>query len=89
VQDPADAIDYLSRRIKKGLPSGSGNAKLDLSNWTPLLKQLLRNPHRSGPLANALIAQLGNYMNAPAAANVRIADENAIQRAVGISVDGS
>jgi len=85
-QVPADAIDYLGGRLKKGtLPAmggGQGIERVDISQWMPLLKELARNPQRSGPLAAALVSQLSNFASSPAVGRVRVVDEPAIEKAV-------
>jgi hypothetical protein len=80
---PPDAIDFFSRRSKQGtLPPRGQTPEFDLGAWMPFLKELARNPNRSGPLATAIIQQLSNHGAQAAAGNVRVVDENALQKAI-------
>ncbi len=78
-----DAIDFAGKRRSQEIGATSpGQEPLDLSQWLPLLRQIAAHPQKSGPLGAALLQQLSNMTNTPAAGRVRVVDENAIQDAI-------
>ena len=78
-----DAIDFAGERTGQNIGGqGQGSQPLDMSQWLPLLRALGANPKRSGPLATALLQQLANAANTPAAGKVQVIDENQIQAAI-------
>lgn len=78
--DVPDPIAMASGRIGGQVipPMSAETEPLDVERWRPLMRELARNPHVSGPLTTTLFAQLTNMQNLPGSSGVRVVDQNAI-----------
>ena len=67
------------RRIGDDVPGGP---RLDVEKWSPLLREIARNPQVSGPLTTTIMQQLSNIARQPNSSSVTILDQNAAEVAL-------
>lgn len=85
-----DPIEFMGSRFKGqnfGPPQGVAMTTMDISPWTPLMKEIANRPNAGGTLQQAFIRQMGNLMRRPLQPDLTMIDLNDLDAAVGVFLD--